>query len=967
MIRTIAYAASAAALLTACTVADPVTSPTTPSEAEVSTPVETLEAPPTQPDSLLPFESYTLENGLTVIFHIDRSDPVVAVNLTAHVGSAREKAGRTGFAHLFEHLLFLESENLGPGGLDRMSARIGGSGANGSTSRDRTNYLQTVPNDALEKMLWAEADKLGWFINTVTEPVLEKEKQVVKNEKRQGVDNRPYGHTFYVLHKALYPETHPYNWQVIGSLADLQAATLDDVKEFFRAWYTPNNVTLTLTGDFDPDQAKLWIDRYFAEIPRGPDITPMTPQAGFVAETVKLYHEDNFAQLPQLTMVWPTVEQYHPDSYPLAVLSELLTDGKEAPLNEVLIDEAQVAASVGTFIYDSELAGELILQVSAFKGTDLDDVASALADGFARFETEPITDEALQRIKTRQEVDFYGALNSVLGKGAQLAQYSIFAGDPGYIDEDLARLQAVTAEDVRRVYETYIKDKAHVATSFVPRGQLELALEGSSEAEVVIEPIVQGAEAEVDLSGNAEYERTPSLIDRSVEPPYGPTPELATPDVWESETANGIQVYGITDTELPLVRFSMVMEGGHLLDTPETAGTANLVAEVLTKGTASKTPAEFDKALALLGANVSVDVTAESFEINGETLSRNFAQTIALVEEALLEPRWDETEFELAVSRTRDTIQAQRAQPNAISARAFNLVTYGADSMRARSVLGSESNLESITLDDLKAWKAANLSPHLTSFRVVGDVRQDDVVAALSGVSERWAKVDLELPVTEMPAAPETSAIYFYDVPGSSQSVFRFGYPALKRTDADYDLAGVMNYRLGGGGFASRLTQELREGKGYTYGIRSGFFGGDQVGTFTITSGIRSNVTLEAASLVRDIMAEYADTFVENDLEVTQSFFTKSQARRFESLGAKLNVLSDIADFDLPYDYVSQQISAVEALSVADVQALAQDYIRPQAMNYVIVGDAETQLERLSELGFGDAVLINEDVDALSE
>ena len=228
----------------------------------------------------IPFEKFTLPNGLQVIFHIDRSDPVVAVSLTAHVGSAREKEGRTGFAHLFEHLLFLESENLGKGGLDKMSSRIGGSGANGSTSRDRTNYLQTVPNDALEKMLWAEADKLGWFINTVTEPVLAKEKQVVKNEKRQGVDNVPYGHNSYVIDKHLYPADHPYNWQVIGSLEDLQNASLDYVKEFFRRWYVPNNVTLVVAGDFDPVQAKKWVNKYFAEIKRGEDVNDMPKRAG---------------------------------------------------------------------------------------------------------------------------------------------------------------------------------------------------------------------------------------------------------------------------------------------------------------------------------------------------------------------------------------------------------------------------------------------------------------------------------------------------------------------------------------------------------------------------------------------------------------------------------------------------------------------------------------------------------------
>ena len=248
------------------------------------------------------FETFNLENGLKVILHQDKSDPVVAVALTAHVGSAREKEGRTGFAHLFEHLLFLESENLGKGGLDKLSARIGGSGANGSTSRDRTNYFQTVPSDALEKMIWAEADKLGFFINTVTEPVLAKEKQVVKNEKRQNIDNRPYGHTFYVVDRNLYPKDHPYNWQVIGSLEDLQNATLQDVKDFYNQWYVPNNVILTISGDFDKDQAKEWVHKYFDEIERGPEIKDLEKQLVTLSESKRLYHEDNFARLPELTL-----------------------------------------------------------------------------------------------------------------------------------------------------------------------------------------------------------------------------------------------------------------------------------------------------------------------------------------------------------------------------------------------------------------------------------------------------------------------------------------------------------------------------------------------------------------------------------------------------------------------------------------------------------------------------------------
>src|SRR5690606_29526074 len=373
-----------------------------------------------KPSLKIDFQKFTLPNGLDVIFHIDRSDPVVAVSLTAHVGSAREKEGRTGFAHLFEHLLFLESENLGKGGLDKLSARIGGSGANGSTNRDRTNYLQTVPNDALEKVLWAEADKHGWFINTVTDPVLAKEKQVVKNEKRQSYDNRPYGHTQYVIDKALYPNDHPYNWQVIGSLEDVQNATLADVKEFFRKWYVPNNVTLTVAGDFDPVQAKKWVEKYFSEIKRGPDAEMQEKRPGVVKETVKFYHEDNFARLPELTYAWPTVEQYNPDSYALNVLTQYLTEGKRAPFYRVLVEDKKLTDETEMYNYASELAGQTQLQIRAFADKDLDDVAKAIDAAFDLFEKEGIPQKDLDRIKAGQETQFYSSLSSVLGKGVQL-------------------------------------------------------------------------------------------------------------------------------------------------------------------------------------------------------------------------------------------------------------------------------------------------------------------------------------------------------------------------------------------------------------------------------------------------------------------------------------------------------------------------------------------------------------------
>ena len=917
-------------------------------------------------EQLVSFEEFTLENGLKVVLHVDRSDPVVAVALTAHVGSAREIENRTGFAHLFEHLLFLESENLGKGGLDAMSARIGGSGANGSTSRDRTNYFQTVPKDALEKMIWAEADKIGYFINTVTDPVLAKEKQVVKNEKRQGVDNQPYGHTFYVLGKALYPEDHPYNWQVIGSLADLDAATLDDVKEFYRNWYTPNNVTLVIAGDIDVDQTRAWVRKYFDEIPRGPEVAPLAKQPVSLDETKKLFHEDNFAQLPQLTLDWPTIPQYHPDSYALDVLASLLSEGKSASLNEVLIDEQKLTANVSIFNYTSELAGEAILSVRGFDDVDLDDIKSALDEGFARFEENGIDPKDLARIKTSQEVAFYGGIESVLGKAFNLAQYQIFAGDPGFINQDIENIKAVTADDVTRVYETYIKGRPFVAASFVPKGKPELALEGSTHAEVVEEEIVQGAEETFDASIVAEYERTPSSFDRTVEPPYGDKPSVAPPTVWEATLSNGLAVYGVEDRELPIIQFELSFDGGHFLDDPEKPGAANLLSEVMDKGTKNRTPAELEEAIEALGATLSIQAGEENFLVSGRVLARNFDAMMALVKEVLLEPRWDEEELALAKARTISTIQSGKAQPNVIAGLAFNLVTFGEGHIFATPAVGTETSVDALTMDDLKAYKNF-LAPNLASLRIVGAVDQSAVIEAFETLSGDWTTVPAPEITFVEPVAPEASKVYFYDIPGAKQSVFAFGYPSLKRTDEDFYAARILNYRLGGGGFASRLTQELREGKGYTYGVGTGFTGSDRYGVFQLSSNIRTNVTLEAAALAKSIIADYGDTFTEEDLDVTKGFLLKSKARAFETLGAKLGMLENIADYGMPHDYVRLQDETIEEMTVERIQELASELLTPDAMNYVIVGDAETQAPRLEALGFGEAELINDRVNASIE
>jgi zinc protease len=911
---------------------------------------------PTDAPISVQYEKYELPNGLDVVLHVDRSDPIVAVAMTFHVGSTRELEGRTGFAHLFEHLFFLDSENLGYGGLDRLMTRIGSS-TNGSTNRDRTNYYEVVPNDALEKALWAESDKLGFFINTVTESVVAKERQVVKNEKRQGVDNQPYGHNNFVVDRVLYPEGHPHRWQVIGALEDLDRASLADVKAFHARWYGPGNATLVVAGDIDVAQTKAWIEKYFGEIParETPDISKPAPVA--LATSRRLFHEDNFARVPQLSVAWPTVPIYHVDAYALEVLGSLLSEGKTTPLYKVIVEESKLAPDVRAWNFSSELAGRFNLQVRAFPDTKLDTVMDAVNSAFARFERDGIRPEELTRVKARYEAAFYADLRSVLGKAFRLAQYNIFAPSPGYLNEDLSRALAVTDADVRRVYEAYIKGRPTVAASFVPRGQTDLALTRSERAQVVEEPIVPG-EGEFAALSRGES-RTPSAFDRSTEPPFGKAPILRAPTVQTTTLSNGLRVFAIEDRELPLVEFDLRFKGGLLLDDSSRLGVANLLAEMMTQGTSRKAPGELEQALDLLGASIDVIAGRESISIRGTSLSRNFSATMALLEEILLEPRWDSTEFTLAKQRVQNALRQRQASPVALAEDAFAKLLYG-DHALGRNPLGDIASVETLSISDLQTYYKRALVPGVAAFHAAGGVNVEEIDASLKSLATRWEGSAVAFPVA--PAWSEKRAgLYFLDVPNAAQSVLMIGRLSLPQTDPEFYPATVMNFRLGGGGFASDLTQLLREQKGYTYRVASSFSGTDHPGPFTISSSVRSNVTLESLQLIKGLMEKHGPAFDQEDLEATRSFLLKNNARAFETSGDKLGILRDMSMFAFPADYVLQREEIVRNMTIDRVKELAGRHLRPQGMIWLVVGDAATQRNRLQSLGLGTPVAIERD------
>ena len=899
------------------------------------------------------YEIYTLANGLDVILHIDRSDPIVALAVQYHVGSNREVKGRTGFAHLFEHMMFQRSENVPEDQFFKLIQDAGGT-LNGGTSSDATTYFEIIPKNALEKIIWMESDRMGFMINTVTKKSFAVQQNVVQNERRQSYDNRPYGFTQEVIAKNLYPDGHPYSWTVIGEMADLFNAQVEDVKAFHNKFYLPNNATLVLAGDFDVAEAKKLIEKYFGEIPSGNAVTDPAPVPFSLERTKKLYHEDNFAKAPQFRMMWPTAEEYSDDSYPLSYLGQLLSQGKKAPLYKVLEKEGKLTTSQNAYNNSQEITGSFGIVVTANDGVSLKDVEEGIFEAFRMFEKDGFTEEDVERIKASQETNFYNGISSILGKSFQLASYNEYAGDPSYYKTDIEKLKAVTREDILRVYEKYIKDKPYLATSFVPKGQLQLVAEGSVDAGVKEEDITNATQVSIEEMKEEVIGQTPSSFDRNVIPVDGPDPMLNLPVVWEGKLDNGMRVLGVENNELPLVQFNIVLKGGHYLDELDKAGTAYLVAELMMEGTKNKTPQELEEEIEKLGAYISINASTTDITISVNTLERTYDKALALVEEILLEPRWDAEEFEMSKSRLQNRLIRSKADPNTLTRDAFMKLVYGPEHIFSIDRQGTEITVAGITMDDLKAYYQANFSPAAASFHIAGDITEDKVLASLKSLGKKWTGKEVIYPEYSFPVPPAESKIYFIDIPGAKQSVINIGGPGLSRNDEDYYAAIVMNQKLGGS-LNSNVNLVLREEKGFTYGARTSFSGSYIPGTFIASSSVRSSATFESLEIFKQLMEDYRKGIPMEDLTFTKNSLNKSKAREFETLGAKIRMLQDISMYNLPVDYVREQEKIVSDMTLEQHKALAEKYIDPSRMYYVIAGDAATQMEPLEKIGFGKA------------
>jgi len=908
----------------------------------------------------LNYVQYTLDNGLKVVLQEDHSDPIVALAIQYHVGSGREKPGKTGFAHFFEHMLFQRSENLPRNAFFQNIANMGGD-FNGSTNSDGTNYFEVVPRDALEKILWMESDRMGFFINTVTQGGLEREIDIVSNEKRQNYDSQPYGFSSIITSEELFPAGHPYSWTTIGEIADLKSATIDDVKGFYGTYYVPNNATLVLSGDFDLNQAKELIQKYFGEIKKGADVPKPVVQPVELKETKKVVWEDAYARLPQVTLSFPTVEAYNKDSYALQYFTSLFANGKKSPLYKIIVEEKKLAPKVNAYNGSREVAGYAQIGITAFEGTNLNDVYSAIEEAFLRFEKDGVNEQELQKLKVLQEVGLYNRMSGVQYKALMMARDNEFGGKPDASFDDLKKYQSVTKEDIMAVYKKYFKGKPYLALSMVPKGKPELALKDSKPAVVQVEKVEeQTMKSKGGKIIDDPYVHTPSSFDRSVEPAYLPnTPSVNVPPVWTSKLANGMGLYGITQSELPLVQANITIKGGMLLDPVGKTGLSYLNARLMNEGTAHKTPEELESAMGLLGARISVYSDVEGMNISISCLSRNFDKVMALVEEMILQPRFDEKALGRIKSSVKSLIRENSVDPGEIASLAADRLLFGQESILAQRNYGNEASIDSITMDDIKGFYNNYISPSIANFNIAGAIDQKECEKAIASLVEKWKAKEVKIPEPATGISAKRGQIYFVDYPSAPQSMIVVCKNGVPFNSPDYYPCVIVNYNLGDGS-QGILFDVLRLQKGFTYGAYSSFHGEEYLNTFSASSSVQGSATKESVQLFKEILTNYGPQYNEAALTKTKNSMIRAKASSFETLYNLVDMLSNISTYNLPFDYVKQQEAEIKNMTVEHAKEIIAKYLNPAEMIYVVVGDARTQLKPLESAGLGKPVLVKE-------
>ncbi|MCW8194901.1 insulinase family protein [Proteobacteria bacterium 005FR1] len=908
---------------------------------------------------VIPYSKYRLANGLTVILHEDKSDPLVHVDMTYHVGSAREEPQRSGFAHFFEHMMFQGSANVGDDEHFKIVTESGGR-MNGTTNFDRTNYFETVPSNNLETMLWLEADRMGFLLEAVTQEKFEIQRATVKNERGQNVENRPYGRFNEVNNAALYPAGHPYSWPVIGYPEDLDAATLEDLKNFFLRWYGPNNATLTIGGNLDKEATLELVQKYFGSIPPGPEVEKDKREPVKLEADRYVSYVDKNIRFPALLFTWPTVPHGHPDRVALDCLADVVGGGRKSYLYKQFV-LTNKAIDASAFHNSTELAGSTTFFVMPYPGVSLGQFETEMRDLFAGFDEQSISDEDVQICKASRESGTIQSLASVQGKVSQLAYYETFFEDPDRIQTELAALRDLDKSDVLRVFDTYVKGKPAVIQSVVPESNPD----GQARPDNYELPDALPRTA----SETDELKPRPvkDEFDRSQKPVAGPAPLVEVPAFWTGRLDSGIEMIGTKSDEVPLVAIELKFAGGHLLDDPEHYGLASLTASMMNEGTRKRSAEAFEKELEKLGSRISVSSGTEEFYVSVTSLRKNLDATLALLEERLFQPKFTQEDLDRLRQQQIEAIQASKQQPSTIAGDVYRKLIYGDDHSFAVSSSGEPETLKGITLDDVERYYRENLAADALQVIVVGDVEQPWITEQLTFLDKLPDTGPKPRPQPAMPDRDKTT-LYLVDKPGAAQSEIRVGY----MTELPYDATGeyfqryLMNYVLGGA-FNSRINMNLREEKGYTYGARSGFSGSQMPGPFTASASVKKESTADS---VRQFMMEISDYraqgIEESELQFMRSAVGQSDALSYETPRQKAGFLGRILEYDLPHNYVDKQAEIISSISQEQINQLAKAHLPVDEMLILVVGDKAVIGDSVRELGY-PVVELNSDGQPVSE
>ncbi|ENC6730387.1 insulinase family protein [Vibrio navarrensis] len=894
----------------------------------------------------IPYEKYRLANGLTVILSPDHSDPLVHVDVTYHVGSAREEVGKSGFAHFFEHMMFQGSENVGDQQHFKIITEAGGS-LNGTTNRDRTNYFETVPANQLEKMLWLESDRMGFLLDAVSQRKFEIQRDTVKNERAQRYDNRPYGLIWERMAEAMYPEGHPYSWQTIGYVEDLDRVDVNDLKAFFLRWYGPNNAVITIGGDIDTEQTLQWVNKYFGSIPRGPEVENAPKQPATLAENRFITLEDRIRQ-PMVMIGWPTTYNGEEHQASLDALASLLGSGNNSLLYQNLI-KTQKAVDAGAFQDCAELSCTFYVYAMGDSGEkgDLSKLYQELMQTLAQFEQKGADQSRLEQITGKAEADAVFALQSVSGKVSQLAANETFFGQPDRIEYQLDQLRAVTPESVNQAYQDFIAGKNKVTLSVVPKGRTDLAVQQAN----FVTPARTLPEYQKISDDQLVYRKAQDDFDRSVMPPVGEPVKAQMPELYKLHFDNGSELLGAVSDETPTVLMQFKFPAGSRVEAKGQEGLAKLTAAMLHEGTSKRSAEQIQAELDKLGSTISVSAERYTTNVTLSALEKNLPATLQILQEMVQSPAFKEEDFARAQKQMIEGAVYQQQQPSWMASQATRQVVFG-DTLFARSSDGTLASLQALTLDDVKAFYQSHYTPQSAQIVVVGDLSKRDVSKQLA-FWKAWKDDAAPLYRPQVVKAQTEPKIYLVDKPGAPQSVIR-----MVRLGLPYDATGEMflaqlaNFNLAGN-FNSRLNQNLREDKGYTYGAQGYFSGNLETGVVVFDAQVRADATVAALMEMENELSEFSlSGMSDEELAFMRQAVGQQDALKYETPGQKAGLIGNILAYSLDEDYLQQRNALVEQVSKQTLNELSAKWFDPSQYQMIVVGDAKTlrpQLEKLNK------------------